>query len=184
MNEKQANFTIGEYAFNTFWSQYLGSSIPYHFTTYIFAIAKDRSYTSIEQFIFSFRDEVWFCTMGTLLLFLLVKLIIRLISWNERLLVGKQNDELLFNAFSVYLGNSLNNFPTQTFARTILTIWMIGCIVLRNSYQGALFELFCSPIRIPSPTTVDELIENNYQVLIRKGSTHYILQDNPELNSL
>lgn len=182
--ENHANFTIGEYSFNAFWSQYLRASFPYHFTSYIFAIAKDRPYNSIEQFLFSFRDDVWFCTIGTLLLFLLVIAILKLIARKERMIVGKQNgSKLILNALSVYLGTSLHHFPTQNFTRTILSIWMIGCIVLRNSYQGSLLKLFRTPKRIPSPTTLDGLLDDNYRFVIRQSGIH-LLQNNSKLDSL
>lgn len=95
---------------------------------------------------------------------------LKFLAWNEKILIDNNNvSQLYFNMLSIYLGNTIYNISQRNFTRTILAIWMIGCIVLRNSYQGSLFQLFRTPKRIPSPNTLNDLIDDEYRFLVRQS---------------
>lgn len=70
---------------------------------------------------------------------------------------------------SIYLGNTIHNLSEKNFIRTIFAFWMIGCVVLRNCYQGSLFQLFRTPKLIPSPNTLNDLIDENYRFFVRQS---------------
>lgn len=167
--QNEVNFTIGEYSFNAFWSKYLGASSPYHYTTYILAVAKDRSYTSIEQLIFTFDDNVWYCTIAVFIIIIPIIIFLKCLVNRDKIIIEKNNSELYFNMLSIYLGNTIHNLSERNFLRTIFAFWMIGCVVLRNSYQGSLFQLFRTPKLIPSPNTLNDLVDENYRFFVRQS---------------
>lgn len=54
--------------------------------------------------------------------------------------------------------------PTRNFARTLFAIWLLGTLVLRSSYQGALFEFLHSRKSAEQLDTLEKLAERNVTI--------------------
>lgn len=149
------------------WSILLGSSIAYHFSAATFALAKDRSYTSIEHLYFPFDQIVWYCIIAAFLMFLMMSIFVK----HSTLLIDDKDSHFFLTLLSEILQNSISSLPKTNFIRMLLALWMISCIVIRSSYQGSLFEFLRHHKKMPSPT-IDELRDANYQFFLRFGGNH------------
>lgn len=65
---------------------------------------------------------------------------------------------------NIFFGGSLGRLPTRNFARTLFCIWISACVVIRSSYQGALFDFIQKPKNVAPLNTVAELIEHDYSL--------------------
>lgn len=77
-------------------------------------------------------------------------------------LAGHHNNTPFLNVISVLFGGGVTALPKRNFARTMLIIWILGCIVVRSAFQGSLFEYIQKPRNSPSANTFAELIDRNY----------------------
>lgn len=81
------------------------------------------------------------------------------------LLTSRQNQHPITNLFAILLGNSILKPSRHNFARFILMSWLLLTMILRNAYQGMLFDSLRVSRRAPVPGGVAALIRNNYKLL-------------------
>jgi hypothetical protein len=56
--------------------------------------------------------------------------------------------------------------PVNNFARIILMIFIVFCLVIRTAYQGVLFEMITTDMRKTAPSSMKELLEQNYTIYL------------------
>lgn len=56
--------------------------------------------------------------------------------------------------------------PNRNFARFILMLFIMFCLIIRTTWQGKMFELLQKDMRKPEVQSVEELIEMNYSFYI------------------
>lgn len=161
--------SIGELSYLENWPQLLGTSIPYQFSVRSVALAKDRSYTSIEHLYFPFDKNIWYCIGGTLLTLFIISIFVK----HSKLFDDKEESQLFISLISELLQNCINYLPTTNIIRILLALWMITCIVLRSSYQGSLFEFMRNHKKMPSPRTINELRDADYRIYFRLGGLQF-----------
>lgn len=156
----RANLTIGGFSFTIKRAQLMSASSPYLYSSLLFAVPKGKPYSAFEKLFLPFKLQIWLLIVTMLVIALIT---ITFLSKNKlKFLIGEHNETPLLNTISVLYGGTLTILPRRNFARTILVIWIFGCIVLRSAFQGSLFEYIQKPRNSPSATTFPELIERNY----------------------
>lgn len=140
----------------------------YYYTDILFAISENGPYTSIQQLLFPFGSSVWYCVIAMFAIGIMIILKLKLFGskQHQNFVFGENNSIPLLNMVSTYLGGSVNPLPKRNFARYILYVWMLSSIVLQNSYQGSLFKFLRTPKTIPLPTTVSQMVAENYKFYI------------------
>lgn len=185
MFDNEVNLTIGAYGFSSDRTLYLQYTNPYYYTPVIFALSMPRPYTSIEQLYFPFKYIIWSCIVAMFAIGFIVIGTLNVVA-NKKLrefVVGPNNQTSFINMISIYLGGGIQHLPKRNFARYILTVWMLGCIVLRTSYQGSLFRFLQEPKTKTLPKTFKNLLENNY-TLVMAESANYLFKNMPGINQL
>lgn len=66
--------------------------------------------------------------------------------------------------------------PRQNFARIILMMYILFCLIMRTAYQGKQFEFMIQEMRRPVVKTIDKLIEQNFTLYIRSSRMKYLAQ--------
>lgn len=56
--------------------------------------------------------------------------------------------------------------PGRNFARFLLALYIMFCLVARTAYQGKQFEFLQKEMRPADITTIDELIERNFSLYV------------------
>lgn len=164
-----ANFTIRGLVVTAQRIRNHSPSSVYIFPTLHFAIPPGRPYTSIEKLYLPFTTKIWmsisvlFAIGGGVVLFLKL-----LPEKNRDFIVGKSNNMPFFNMINVCLGGGLNTkaIPMRNFARTLLLIWMISCLVLRNAYQGKLFDHIRSSQRMEPMYDINDLYASDFKLYV------------------
>lgn len=156
----KANLTIGGFSFTITRAQLMSASSPYLYSSLLYAVPRGKEYTGLEKLFLPFKPKIWML-IGTILVLTLIST--TFVSKRKlTFLVGERNRTPFLNTISVIFGGAVTILPKRNFARTILIIWIFGCIVLRSAFQGSLFEFIRKPRNSPSATTLPELIDRNY----------------------
>lgn len=120
-----------------------------------------------------FKYIIWSCIGTSFALGVTLLLYLKFAKpYQRNFIIGKNNSNPFLNMMNVFLGNSTNYLPIRNFARTLLLIWTFACIVLRNSYQGKLFNILQKQTKVAPLSTLDQLINANYRLYTLKSSYH------------
>lgn len=113
-----------------------------------------------------FSQGVWSGTVGLFIVAIIIFAILRCTGRRQlAFVVGSTNRTPVFGMIAILLGATMSaGLPTRNFARFVLAIWMLACIVLRNSYQGALFQFVQTPMTRAPIGSIDELLAQNYSL--------------------
>lgn len=65
--------------------------------------------------------------------------------------------------------------PGRNFARFILMLYILFCLVVRTAYQGKQFEFMSKEMRRPDVKTLDEFIRENFTLFVNsKNIEEYV----------
>lgn len=164
---RKADFAIGKFAMTLLRNQHMKPSISYFSSPLIIVVPPGEPFTSLEKLMKPFRDLIWTFVMAILIIAFAV---ITLLKWKfdesvQKFVFGARNASPYLNTLNVFLGGSLaqSQSPKRNFARTILCFFMLYCLVVRNSYTGALFTFIRSDvIRKPTLNSIDEMVEKDF----------------------
>lgn len=76
---------------------------------------------------------------------------------------------------------SLNHLPMRSFARTMLLIWLLSTLILRNAYQGKLFDYLRGDQRMAPLFNLDDLYESDLELHVFDSYYQNIVDNFPEL---
>jgi hypothetical protein len=171
--------TIVEYVFRP--GSLLDTIIPYHFTsvfkfeTYVLVVPPGQLYSNYEKVFLPFDLETWLCLIATFAGAFLSIFMINNLSKNIRdLLYGKGVYTPSFNVISIFFGMGQVKLPTGNFARIILIIFILFCLVIRNAYQGVQFEMLTKEMRRRPAQTIQDLIDWNFEILCNFNSNNIV----------
>lgn len=156
----------------------MSPSISYYSSPLVVVVPLGVPFTSLEKLMKPFHTVIWiFVALILIAAFLIINLIkCRCGGAGRRFVFGFENSSPFFNTVNVFLGGTLTKLPTQTFARSLLCMFLLYCLVIRNSYTGALFKFIASDnFHHPTMQSVDEMAQ--------QGFHFYMIPPNVELIS-
>lgn len=180
MIDGDANFTLGALIPATERAEKHSWSITYLYSYMLFAIPTGAAYTSLEKLFFPFSKNVWLCFFTLFVVAVAMITILKLTSAKYRdFVIGISNDMPFFNLVNVCLGGaiSVQDTPSRNFARTLLLVWVLSTLVLRNAYQGKLFDNLRSNQRKAEFFRLDQLYKSNIKLYI-PGTYYQTFVDN------
>lgn len=140
---------------------------PYYQSPYVFIVRTGLHFGPLKQLANPFCPTAWSAIGLTILLaFAIIKAINVYGNPAVRAFVlGPQNHYPNTNLLTIFLGNPIIRPPRRNFARFLLMCWLLATLVIRNSYQGKLFDSLRISSRIPTPKGMSELLRRNYKLL-------------------
>lgn len=118
-------------------------SFAYFYGSLVYGIPAGRPYSSFEKLFFPFRIWIWILISMLFLVAAALLIVLKLMPQkNRNFLLGNVTKMPFFNMVNICLGGtvSFKDIPGRIFARTLLMIWLLATLVLRNAYQGKLFD--------------------------------------------
>ncbi|KAL7015704.1 hypothetical protein ACKWTF_016613 [Chironomus riparius] len=133
-----------------------------------FIVTPGDLYTSYEKLTWPFDYTTWvFIASNFLAAFLVIFIINRLDRKFQAILYGQNIRYASLNVVSTFFGISMTKLPTKNFARFILIIFILYCLIIRTAYQGVLFDILSSDHRQPTINDYDEVLLQNYTLYKR-----------------
>lgn len=130
--------------------------------------------TPLEKLLAPFTLHLWESTSLLVALAVTIILITKKMTRRRRhfIIGGYLNRTPILNMWNTFLGGGIGNprFARarylKTFARSLLMIWLIGSLILRGSYQGALYD-FLQRETLSSPfDTISKINESKCNLLL------------------
>jgi hypothetical protein len=128
-----------------------------------FLLFKGKPYTQFEKMFMMFDFYVWMMIIFT---FVGAWLIIQIINFCsdkvQDLVFGEGIRTPTMNFFAAIFGLGQTTLPQKSFARFLLMMFTILCLILRTCHQSLLYTLMQAEIRKAELQTIDEAIEKGY----------------------
>lgn len=159
------------------------ASFPSFYGSLGFAIPPGKPYSSFEKLFLPFQITIWSCICT---LFVIASITITALKFapknNRNFLIGKSNDMPFFTMVNIFLGGAINSYriPVRNFARTLLTIWLLSSLILRNAYQGMLFDSLRGDQRKAPLYYLDDIYKSDVDLYIYESFYQNILDMLPE----
>jgi len=138
-----------------------------------FQVPNGRLFSSFEKLAKPFTFLTWFCVLIILISSFAVVFLLNLRPRVVKNFVyGRNIKTPCLNIANIFFGGSLHALPTRNFARTLIGIFMIYSLVIRSSYQGALFKFMKGDFR--------EEPVNDLKTMIDQVFTFYVVESSLE----
>lgn len=143
---------------------------PYVQVVLSFAIPPSRDIsTPLGKLIDPFKKYIWISMILTFVTGIVIILLTKSLNRSQRhfIIGGRMNRTPILNMINTSLGGSMANrymFKLRrfgTFSRTLLMIWILGCLILRGSYQGALYDFFRKEVLSSPYDTIQNLFASD-----------------------
>ena len=95
---------------------------------------------------------------------------------SENIVIGLSVTSPVMNMFSIIFGYSQPIVPSTSFARFVLMMFMIFCLIMRSIYQGSLYKFLQADGTNQQIKSFDDLITRHYKFYIGKSYTQLIEQ--------
>lgn len=135
--DNQANLTIGYIPTTAIRNKFLTSSYIYYTSNLVWITSPGRLFTSLEKLFQPFGKFTWSCVLMIFVFgFIAIRIVKLQTEFVQNFVLGKRNSSPCLNILNIFFGGSLHKLPIKTFARTLLAMFMLYCLVIRSSYTG------------------------------------------------
>ncbi|XP_055300291.1 uncharacterized protein LOC129567447 [Sitodiplosis mosellana] len=161
------NMTIGIYTPSLERLTVMASTHSYMQTAFVFAFVRG-SKTSLSRLLEPFQNSVWISIAALLAISITIILLTKKLSrrWRHFIIGGRINRTPILNLINVLIGNVISN-PRMiksryfsVFSRSLTILWIFFWLIIRNSYQGSLYEALQSQ-RVKSPYDTVEKVRSS-----------------------
>lgn len=136
----------------------------YYLEILVFVIPRGLPYTPFHKLLRPFHNVVWICILLVLVACVIVILILSFLPRKFRGFVyGKNVTTPFLNVIIAMYGGAQNILPKYNFARSLLMMFLLFCLVLRSLYQGSLFKFLQANDNQPEVASIDEMAENDFK---------------------
>jgi len=144
---------------NQFQQKYLTAINRYIY----FLVPLGDYYTGLEKLFLPYDLIGWILIVLTFSGGLIViQVVVRLSKIKQNFVFGRRVSSPTMNLFAAFFGFGQIVLPGRNFARFILMLYIIWCLIIRTAYQGILYEFLKSDGRKPQSWTIENFLEGNY----------------------
>jgi len=145
-------------------------------SSYMFAVTPTKSYTNYEKMLLPFDNVTWNILIFTFTTAFAVVFVLKFIDKRVRnAIVGKRISSPGLNVIHIFFGIAQMRLPVASIPRFLLMMFITFCLIFRTCYQSKLFEFMSSNMRKPLPSTVEDLIKENYTIVSCGGQLEFVL---------
>lgn len=171
ITDNVSDVLIGDFFLRYERVEFADSSITYFETEVGLVIPPGQPISSLESLLKPFQKEVWICLVLILLAVLLVICVTRRQTKRVKSLIfGEEISSPTMNFIAVIFGITHHRLPSKSFARFLLMILIMFCLVTRSIYQGSFYRYLQSNMNHKVIGTIEEMIKKDF--------TFYIFESN------
>lgn len=133
-------------------------------------VSPPESYSEYEKLLLPFDIGSWILIIATFAIAILTVFLISFAKPEVRNFVfGSNVTTPGFNIVMIFFGLSQMKLPGRNFARFLVVVFVVYCLIIRTVWQGKTFEFMNRDMTKPDVTSIDEFIERNFTLYIRKS---------------
>lgn len=165
---RKVNFTMFAAVNTVERSKEFTSSFPYAYSSVVYTIPNGPPYSPLTKLVLPFEKNVWlWIVVCTGMAFITITFISGCCAkkWRD-FVFGSKNQTPFLNYINIMLGGAITavGSPVRNFARTIFLIWLLGSLILRSSYQSALFRFIQSQKSAIEIHSLEQLVKYNFSI--------------------
>lgn len=169
--EGKTDIAIGNYYLTSARARYLSFCV-YFREKVVLTIPSGIPLNTFEKLLSPYARDTW----AVLIITLAASLMLIGIAKRQRrqirnFIFGKNTGNPYLNFIEVILFGSQVRLPKTNFSRTMLMYFILFCIVMRTLYQSGLFKFLQSDQRHPQVQTMDEIVEQKFEVFMHESFT-------------
>lgn len=160
-------------------------SSPYYYGALIYAIPYGASYSSFDKLFFPFQPTIWMCISLMLVSVSIAIILLKTASRKVRsFVIGNRNNGPFCNLIAISLGITMPAYavPHRNFARTILMILLAATLVLRNAYQGNLFNFLKTQKQRPPLFRVQDIWKADVDICVPETFHQLYVEEFPDIS--
>lgn len=143
---------------------------PLYYSTSKFFVTRGLPYSSFERLILPFDSPTWLLIIITFLItFFTIFIVYKFPKTVQNLVFGANINHPSLSATQIFFGIGLVKMPGKSFARILFMIFTLYCLIIRNAYQGKMFEFLYADIRHPTASTISEIINLKIPILVQEN---------------
>ena len=173
--EGDNNMLMGFYYLTFLRTQHMSFTQSHYSIPLIIMIPFGEPLSPFEKLFRPFQNIVW---IFLLLTFGSGIFVISIVNCQQKevrnFIFGDKIKNPYMNLITVFVGGSQHNLPKRNFARSLLMMFMLFCLVQRSIYQSSLYLFLQSDGRNPEVATIDEMMKKHFVFYIRETLEHNI----------
>lgn len=147
---------------------------PLHYDADTFVVSRGEQFTPLEKLLLPFDNETWILIILTFIIgYFTILIIYQFPRYVQQFVFGTFNQNPSLSLAQIFFGIGLIRTPGRNFARFIFMAFTLYCLVIRNAYQGKMFEFLHSNAEKSTPKTIKELIDTQTPIIIYKTTTKF-----------
>ncbi|XP_055842559.1 uncharacterized protein LOC129909509 [Episyrphus balteatus] len=152
----------------------------YHTSSVSFAVRGKHMANSLARLAQPFSTQVWILFASFPVLTIIFLTVLKMIKREvHQFVFGEQDQNPVTNFLAVFLGYSIRRTPRRNFARYIFLHFLLLSLVLRNAYQGSLYDALRMDKFARTPSGYKNLIKWNYTLLLPPAASLFFYLDFP-----
>lgn len=138
-------------------------------------------YSALQKIVLPFGRHIWMSVCAILIVVILAIYILKCFKWYNRMdhNPNNANTNPIFDIINIFLGASIARMVLNNYLRCIFAVWMLSTLVLRNAYQGSLFNFLQAQIRTQAVDTIAKIIEYNYTLYATPVISYALSESTP-----
>lgn len=173
--DKEVNLTGGFFLSSALRKIWMSSSYEYYTTNLVWAIPAAHPLNAAERFAKPFSVAIWLFTILVLIIGVIVICIINRCPQKVRdFIYGRNIKHPILNMINIALGGPLVRLPRRNFARTLLALYLIYTLVIRNAYSGALFRFLQMVNTHVDVRNMEEMLAKDYKFFVLEPLEEYV----------
>lgn len=165
--ERKVHMAIGFYMASIRRNTFMKSSCAYTVANLVWIVPPGQTFTAFEKLFKPFAFYTWTSVITTFSISVLIVILLKFTRKAIRNFVyGKNYRTPLINILNIYFGGPSLSEPKNNFARTLLMIFLLYCLVMRSAYQSGLFKFLQMDAHEPPVSTFLEMIEDKFDFYV------------------
>ncbi|KAI8124050.1 putative glutamate receptor [Lucilia cuprina] len=165
LQDRKADISLGSFQQTKQRREVVTSTITYYQTSWVIVTLSEAFIlTSLETMLYPFTIGTWY------LLALMCVFAMGLVALLRRKFQKTILKNTSLDVIAMLLGLPAQYTPIFQSTRILSATWMMFSLILRTVYQALLFHVIRTHITRNVPQTLDELVEQNYSLVVEPGT--------------
>ncbi|XP_070496109.1 uncharacterized protein [Chironomus tepperi] len=184
LKDKKTDILVGDMYLKLPRLKYFDSSMSYNNYPLFFILSSEMKLNWFEKLLKPFQPIIWIILLMAFCVGIAVIWIINVkFKHLKEFVYGKGVNHPASNMISVCIGLPQLVLPQRNFARFILMMFIILCLIIRSIYLGSLYKTLQSDLRHKEPQVIDELIDKDYLFVISESNMDSVKIYQPKIYS-